>query len=216
MANIHDHAQAVTETLASRLHAMRESRGWTLEELAERAGLSRAYLSRLEGGDRQPSLAALCSIAGALGVSVAALFEQPDPAQECIIVRHDSGVARTVNHLQFTPLSGSTQPFNLRPIAVTIPAHRPGDETYQHDGEEWIHVISGTVRLLIDGAEHLLEPGDSAHFNSRRPHRLSAAGGNEAKMILVACPLPVSLNSGTYRTAQTEDDMSIAPVPNPL
>ncbi|HEX4125503.1 MAG TPA: XRE family transcriptional regulator [Tepidisphaeraceae bacterium] len=205
MANIHDHAQAVTESLGGRLHAMRESRGWTLENLADRAELSRAYLSRLEGGDRQPSLAALCAIAGAFGVSVAALFEQPDPAQDCIIVRKQGAVARTVNHLEFVPLSASTQPFNLRPIAVTIPAHRPGDETYQHDGEEWVHVLSGQVRLAIDGDEHVLEPGDSAHFNSRRPHRLSALGGNDAQIILVACPIPVSLNAGTYRAALAED-----------
>jgi transcriptional regulator with XRE-family HTH domain len=202
---IHEHAQAVTETLGSRLHAMRESRDWTLEHLAERSELSRAYLSRLEAGDRQPSLAALCSIAKAFGVSVAALFEQPDPSLDCIIVRQQDAVASTVNHLEFIPLSGSTQPFNLRPIAVTIPAFRPGNETYQHDGEEWIHVVDGRVRLSIEGVDHDLEPGDSAHFNSRRSHRLSALGSNEARVILVACPLPVSLNARTYRAAQTED-----------
>jgi quercetin dioxygenase-like cupin family protein len=147
----------------------------------------------------------LCSIAEAFGVSVAALFEQPDPTLDCIIVRKQNAVARTANNLQYVPLSGSTLPFNLRPIAVTIPAHRPGNETYQHDGEEWIHVVSGRIRLAINGAEHILEPGDSAHFNSRRPHRLSALDGNEARAILVACPIPVSLNAGTYRAAQTED-----------
>ena len=136
---------------------------------------------------------------------MAALFEQPDPAQDCIIVRRLGAVAKTVNHLEFIPLSASTQPFNLRPIAVTIPAHWPGEEQYQHDGEEWIHVLAGRVQLAINGADHVLDPGDSVHFNLRRPHRLSALGGNEARVILVACPIPVSLNAGTYRAALVED-----------
>ncbi len=77
MATIHDHADTITLSLGSRIHAMRESREWTLEELAEHTGLSKAYLSRLEGGDRQPSIAALAAIAGAFSVSVGALFDAP-------------------------------------------------------------------------------------------------------------------------------------------
>ncbi len=179
---------------------MRESRTWTLEELAGRTGLSRPYLSRLEAGERQPSLVALCSIANAFDVSVAALFEQPDRSSDCIIVRGENAIPKSINNLQFVPLSGSTKPFNIQPLAVTIPADRPGDETYQHDGEEWLHVLAGSLRVSVDGAHHVLQPGDSAHFDSRLPHRLTALGGNDAKIILVACPIPVSLNAaGTSR-----------------
>ena len=206
MATIHDHALEIMQSLGSRLHAMRESRDWTLEDLADRTDLSRAYLSRLEAGERQPSIAALCSIAKAFSVSVAALFEQPDRSADCIIVRRQNAVSQSVNNLQFVPLSGSTKPFNLQPIAVTVPADRPGNEAYQHDGEEWLHVLSGRVQLSVDGTLHVLEPGDSAHFDSRLAHRLTALGGNDAKIILVACPIPISLNAaGTARRARKED-----------
>jgi transcriptional regulator with XRE-family HTH domain len=197
MANVHEHALEIMQSLGCRLHAMRESRDWTLEELAERTGLSSPYLSRLESGGRQPSIVALCSIAEAFGVSVAALFEQPDACSDCIIVRRNNAIPQSVNNLLFVPLSGSTKPFNLQPIAVTIPANRPGDETYQHDGEEWLHVVEGRVQLCIDGTLHILEPGDSAHFDSRLAHRLTALDGKEARIILVACPIPVSLNAAT-------------------
>jgi len=202
MATVHDQAAQVMQTLGSRLHAMRESRHWTLEDLADRTELSKPYLSRLESGERQPSIAALCAISKALGVSIAALFEQPDTSSECIIVRKDSAVRQTANNLYFVPLSGSTKPFNLQPIAVTIPANRPGDETYQHDGEEWLHVVQGRVRLCVDGMIYALETGDSAHFDSRLPHRLTALDGNDATVILVACPIPVSLNASTNRSAR--------------
>lgn len=173
---------------------MRESREWTLDALADRAGLSKAYLSRLEGGDRQPSLSALCAVAGAFGVSIAQLFEHPDAAADVVIVRGGSTSPQSANGLVYRMLSSSTKPFNLQPIDVTIPADRPGHETYQHDGEEWVHVIEGQVCLLIDGDRHVLEAGDSAHFDSRLPHRLDAGRGRDARILLVSTPIPIALN----------------------
>lgn len=197
METIHDHAEEVTQTLGNRLHAMREARDWTLEELANHTGLSKAYLSRLEGGDRQPSIAALLAIAKAFGVSIAALFEQPDEAVECVIIRGGSAPVLQANGLSYLPLSSSTKPFNLHPIGVTVPADRPGSETYQHDGEEWIHVMSGRIALSVDGKLHILATGDSAHFDSRLPHRLDAMDGKEAKVVLVACSIPLALRNGS-------------------
>src|SRR5271170_2967067 len=155
MPSIHEHADAIVHTLGNRLHAMRETRGWTLEELAERTGLSKAYLSRLEAGDRQPSIAALLTLAKAFKTSIAALFEQPDESADCVIVRHNSTAATIANGLSYTPLSSSTKPFNLQPIGVTVPADRGGNETYQHEGEEWLHVVAGRLRLTVDGTQHI-------------------------------------------------------------
>jgi transcriptional regulator with XRE-family HTH domain len=195
MATIHDHADEVCLSLGSRINAMRESRHWTLETLASRSGLSRAYLSRVEGGDRQPSIGALASIARALGVSIAALFEHPDEVADCVIVRAGSSASRIANELAYTPLSSSTKPFNLHPLAVTIPANRSSTNSFQHEGEEWLTVVGGRLRLTIDGRHHVLEVGDSAHFDSRLPHRLDALDDAEAKVLLVACPIPMPINN---------------------
>jgi quercetin dioxygenase-like cupin family protein/DNA-binding XRE family transcriptional regulator len=173
---------------------MRESRDWTLEVLSEKTGLSKAYLCRLEGGERQPSLAALGEIAKALGVSIAELFEHPDETADCVVVRGGSSSPQTANGLSFVSLSSTTKPFNIHPIRVTIPAERPGGESYQHDGEEWLFVAEGRVKVSVNGSEHILESGDSAHFDSRLPHRLDAMDGKDAQIILVACPIPLTLN----------------------
>jgi DNA-binding XRE family transcriptional regulator len=173
---------------------MRESRGWTLDALADRTGLSKAYLSRLETGVRQPSIVVLCAVAKAFGVSIATLFEQPDEAAECVIVRGGSTSMRRVNGLKYVPLSSSTKQFNLQPIGVTIPFDRAGDEVYQHEGEEWLQVIAGRVQLSIGEKQHHLETGDSAHFCSQLAHRLDALDGKDARIILVACPIPLALN----------------------
>lgn len=191
--NIHQHAAEVSLSLGNRLHAMRESRSWTLETLADLTGLSKAYLSRLESGVRQPSIVVLCTIAKAFGVSIATLFEQPDEAADCVIIRGGSGGQRRANGLRYQPLSSSTKPFNLQPIAVTIPFDRGGNEVYQHEGEEWLHVVAGRVQLSIGNKTYQLETGDSAHFCSRLGHRLDALDEQDAQIILVACPIPVAL-----------------------
>ena len=72
-----DGAPAEIALLAARLRDLRTARGWTQDELARRAGLSKSYLSRIEDGDRQPSLASLLSLSQAFEVALAALFAVP-------------------------------------------------------------------------------------------------------------------------------------------
>jgi len=194
MANIHSHAQEVSNSVGHRLLAIRESRNWTLDELAQRSGVSKAYLSRLECGNRQPSITVLCAVARSLGVSIASLFEHPDEHIPCVIVRSGSTAEKGANGLTYQSLSRPSKPFNLQPIEVLIPANRPGDKPYQHDGEEWIRVIEGSVKLVVQDQSYELEVGDCAHFESRQRHRLAALGGKPARIILVACEIPISLN----------------------
>jgi|HubBroStandDraft_1064217.scaffolds.fasta_scaffold372082_1 transcriptional regulator with XRE-family HTH domain len=203
MATIHDYATGIGFSLGHRIHSMRESRDWTLETLAEETGLSKPYLSRLEAGAREPSLGALGQIARAFGVSIAALLEHPDDSADCVIVRGGSTSQQEANGLAFRPLSSTTKPFNIHPIAVVIPANRAGDESYRHEGEEWLFVTLGRVKLTISGNHHTLEPGDAAHFDSRQRHRIDALDGRDAEVILVACPIPTTLHAqrGSSQTA---------------
>ena len=205
--NIHEHAAEVSLSLGNRLNSMRESRSWTLEMLAERTGLSKAYLSRLESGVRQPSISVLCAVATAFGVSISTLFEQPDEAAECVIVRGGANVIREVNGLRYIPLSSSTKPFNLQPISVTIPSDRRGKQVYQHEGEEWLQVVAGRVQLSLAGKKYELETGDSAHFCSHLGHRLDALDGKDARIILVACPIPVALSPRRNRRRESMESM---------
>jgi quercetin dioxygenase-like cupin family protein len=80
-------------------------------------------------------------------------------------------------------------------MRITVSPQRPGVERYQHDGEEWIYVLSGSLKLHVNEKQYDLEPGDAAHFDSRLPHRLDAGGGKDAEVILVACTIPTTLNS---------------------
>lgn len=180
--------------LGERLRELRAARDWTLEELAERSGLSKPFLSRLESGTRQPSIAAVLTLARVFNVPMGSLFEIRPEDDGCIIIRRDSSGARKGNGISYTPLSGISK-FNVQPMRIVVSPERPGVEKYQHDGEEWIYVLSGNLKLHVGEKQYELEPGDAAHFDSRLPHRLDAGGGKDAEVILVACTIPTTLNS---------------------
>ena len=176
-------------SFGARLRELRLKRGWTLEELACRSGLSKAFLSRLESGGRQASIAAALTLAGIFDVSLASLFESQPGRERCVIVRGANAVEKSINGLKCAPLSDAGRFFNLQPIKITVPVSRRGSEHYHHDGEEWIYLLSGTLTLSLAGKTYALMPGDAAHFDSRLPHRLIASGRKDAEVLLVASPV---------------------------
>ena len=183
--------QAEVSHLGARLRDLRTGRGWTQDELARRAGLSKSYLSRIEDGERQPSLASLLSLAQAYGVPLASLFAAPAGENRLgAVLRGGSLPPQQGNGLTYTPLSRPEHVANMQPIRVTVSAQREGGEQYRHDGEEWLYVLSGTLHLALADESYVLHPGDSAHFDARVAHRLSAFDGHDAELILVACAVP--------------------------
>jgi transcriptional regulator with XRE-family HTH domain len=175
--------------LGARLKSLRSERGWTLEELAERTGLSKPFLSRMEAGQRQPSIAVVLTLARTYDVPLGELFESSGERQPCVIVRGGQGKPVKTDGLTYVPLSSQSRFGNLQPIRLIIGADRAGDEMYQHEGEEWLFVLSGRLKLSLDGKSYDLTTGDSAHFDSHLPHRLTAVGGEDAELIMVACPI---------------------------
>jgi transcriptional regulator with XRE-family HTH domain len=192
--------ESIQEQLCSfgaRLKELRLRRGWTMQELAARSGLSKAFLSRLESGGRQASIAAALTLSRVFDVSLASLFESRPMGQSCVIVRAADSVERSTNGLKYVPLSEAGRFFNLQPLRIKVSPSRRGNEHYRHDGEEWVYVLSGRLTLSLAGAMYDLEPGDAAHFESRLPHRLIARGDREAEVLLVASPVsspPINLN----------------------
>jgi transcriptional regulator with XRE-family HTH domain len=172
-------------TLSARLRALRLEHGWTLSDLATRAALSQAHLSRIESGERQPSLATLFTLARALEASVASLLDTAPASDSTVVVRAGSVPTQRINELLYTPLSGTGRRLRIQAARVRVPADRPGTERYQHKGEEWLYVLSGTLQLLLGSHTYLLHVGDVAHFDSSVPHRLAALCDAFAEALLL-------------------------------
>ncbi len=172
-----------------RLSELRHARRWTLDDLAERSGFSKGYLSRLESGSRQASIAAVLTLARLFGVSVGSLFEA-EGAEPVVVVRRGAMASQDLDGLTCWPLSARTPLFQLQPMRVVVPPNREGDERRRHDGEEWLYVVSGELTLLVGEQSLALDAGDAAHFDARLPHRLFARNGLDAEILLVAAPGP--------------------------
>ncbi len=194
MDKIPDQLSADLVKLGARFRELRKERGWRLEDLAERTNLSRAYLSRLESGERQPSLGALFSVAQAYGVTLSSLFEPEPESRSGVIVRATDSPVQPGNGLFYANLSKGSWTFNLQPLRIVVPAEREEGELYRHEGEQWLYVLSGRLGFKIGEEEEVvLEPGDAAHFDAENPHRFTALDGRDAEVILVACAVPYLL-----------------------
>ena len=149
----------VLTSIAESLHEERVRAGLTLEQLARRAELSTAHLSRLESGDRQPSVAALLSLARALGVSLSWLLGERHTGST-LAVYEGGGPTREANGLTISACSGFPGSTTLEALHITIDPDRVPPAPARHRGEEWIHVIAGHLRLDYDDEVHLLRPGE--------------------------------------------------------
>lgn len=177
--------------LGARLRSLRNQRRWTLEQLSLRTKLSQPYLSRIESGRRQPSLAALLTLARAHSMPLASLLEEePSLVSPRVLIQAGTSSERHANGLQYRVVSGAASKGSLQALQVTIPPKREHQNFYHHDGEEWLYVLSGNLRLIFEDGEHLLKPGDSAHFEARTPHRLAATGPHSTEAIIVSCAAP--------------------------
>lgn len=158
-----------------------------MDALAASSRLSAAQLSRLESGARQPSLAALLNIAAGLGVPVGELLGEPGAPGSGTVVRGDEAPVYEGEGLRFQPLVPEAGPEGLAAVRVIFPAGRVEPEHHRHEGEEWLYVLSGLLRLTLGGEATVLEPGDAASFGGRLPHTFEVLGNEDVEVLLVAC-----------------------------
>lgn len=200
-------------SFGARLRELRLRRGLTLEGLAEASGLSRGFLSRLESGGRQASIAAVLTLSRVLEVSLAFLFESPLAAEPCVIVRGADAEEKTANGLTYATLSNVGRFSRMQPLRIKVSTTRRGKEHYRHQGEEWLYVLSGNLVLSLAGNTYNLGPGDAAHFESRLPHRLIAPGPEDAEVLLVASPDSNPGHQSVFQEHRAIPDMAVIPLP---
>ncbi len=161
----------------------------TLRTIAERAGVSESFLSQVERGRASASVASLRRIAGALGVTVADLFDSSGPPRPQVLRRDDRpslgfGILGTKRLLTPRPLH-HLEVF----VGELDEGGSTGAEPYAHgDSEELLIVLSGRVQLELDGDVHELGHGDSIDYRSSSQHRVTNVGQGRAEVIWIISP----------------------------
>lgn len=159
--------------LGRRLRSARESRGMTLDQVSELAGLSKAHLSRLESGERQASIGALVDLSTALGVRISSLLGEESDGRSLATFTPDTP-RHSAGGLEISACSGYVDSRAIEALRVTVSPGRAAGPPVQHGGEEFLYVLRGTLVLEYDGVPYELSTDMSAHFDANRPHRLTA------------------------------------------
>lgn len=155
---------------------LRTAHGLTLGEVAERAAISRAMLSRVETGDVMPSLETLAALTGALGVSLSQLLQgfagEANPAQ---LVRRGEGleVVRrgTRRGHTYHLLAADRGPRKtFEPFLVTLTDKSEVFPGFEHPGIEFIYVLEGSLTYRYGDESYPLRPGDALTFSGHVPH----------------------------------------------
>jgi transcriptional regulator with XRE-family HTH domain len=175
--------------VGERLREIRRVRRCTLRTVAERSGLSESFLSQVERGRSNASIASLRRIADALAVSVSDLFEPDSRPQPRVLRRQDRPA------LSFGVLGRKLllTPKPLQHLEVFVGeldrGGSTGPEPYSHgDSEELFVVLNGTVQLELGGELHELGSGDSIDYRSSTPHRISNVGTALAEVMWIISP----------------------------
>ena len=173
--------------LGERVRALRRERGWTLKLLAERSGVSRAMISKLERGEKNPTLVVGARLAEGLGVSLAQLVGIEERKEIVVVPRERRMVMRDpetgFERQLLSPSFGGELEFirNVVPEGSTsgeFPPHRRGVE-------EYVVVEKGRLRTILGSEEHVLEEGDAAYFEADVAHRFDNVGVGECSYYLV-------------------------------
>jgi len=190
-------ASAATETepsptdraIGPRLRHMRRDMGCTLEKVADKTGIAVSLLSTFERTSQGLSVKALHDLAEFYGTTIAVLTGQVETVDRESLVRNGEWTA-------WPPTSSGVTVQNLTTDRRRMECHRfqlaPGassEGAYSHEGEEFMHVLAGSIEIVLDGDQFFeLGQGDSFYFESRRPHSWRNSYDGDTVLIWVNTP----------------------------
>jgi transcriptional regulator with XRE-family HTH domain len=171
----------VLRDVGPRLRAARQERRTTLAQLSAATGISVSTLSRLESGERRPTLELLLPLARAHHLPLDELVGAPSTGDPRVTARPIRRGGRTLYPLSAHP--GGLQAYKM----VGPAAERPG-ELRSHEGYEWMYVLSGRLRLLLGELDLVLARGEVAEFDTHVPHWFGSTGNRPVELLILFGP----------------------------
>ena len=174
--------------IGNKLKELRVMKNLTQEELADRAELSKGFISQLERDLTSPSIATLVDILQVLGTNLQEFFTETPDEQ---IVFHDSDYfEKADDHLgnKIEWIIPNAQKNIMEPIRLTL---EPGGSTYPdipHEGEEFGYILSGSVTIHIGNKKYKAKKGESFYFTPGSTHYIKASGKTGASLIWISTP----------------------------
>ena len=185
----------IISQISVRLKRFRIERQLSLAELASATGFTKSYLSKIENATKVPPIGTLARISAALDVQLSEFFPESendgasDQAKIVVVLATERpSIIRggTTFGYDYESLGGGFPSRWMNPFVFTFPENIGEDVYFEHEGQEFIFVLSGRVNFKVGDQEWVLEPGDSMYFDASLRHRGHALG-KEAKALVVTC-----------------------------
>ncbi|TNC67579.1 helix-turn-helix domain-containing protein [Rubellimicrobium roseum] len=184
-----DHASPID--LGARVRELRRARDWTLEQAAAQAGLARSTLSKIENGQMSPTYDALKKLAVGLGISVPQLFTPAPRGQvngRMTVTKAGEGTAQITTTYEHELLAETLSRKQMLPYRTRVRARRLEEfgGWVRHDGEEFLYVLTGAIRLYTEFYEPVeMKRGDSAYYDASMGHNVVSVSQDDATILWV-------------------------------
>jgi transcriptional regulator with XRE-family HTH domain len=175
--------------LGKRIQEERMNKGLTLQELAEKTGYTKGYLSKIENSEKAPPVSTLINITKALNISLSEIFgEAEENSSVCLVKKPERRViARdgSVFGYAYQTLAHKFHNKHMEPYLLTLPLKPKENALFQHKGEEILFVLEGTMKFFHGEKEFVVEEGDCVYFDGSIPHYGVCLGKKEVKCLMV-------------------------------
>lgn len=188
--------QQSKNVVGAKIRGFRESKNITVEEIAQRSGLSVEQINSIENDVNLPSLGPLIKIARALGVRLGTFMDDNDALGPVVCraadreantsISFSNGATDARKHMEYHPLAQQKAGRHMEPFVIDInPEQNPEFQLSAHEGEEFIFVMSGEVEIIYGKDKYTLHEGDSIFYDSIVKHHVHGAPGKSAKILAV-------------------------------
>jgi transcriptional regulator with XRE-family HTH domain len=178
------------KSISSNIKKIRKQKKMTLQELADRTGLTKGYLSKVERSEKAPPYSTLNRIAGALGVEVTTILKKDiAPLQDTSFFfgkkADEQVICETTDFAgyDYVVLGAGKPGKNMEPFIIYAPFEIT--RMYKHEGEEFFYIMEGRLEFIYGDKTCIMEPGDHVYFDSRIPHSGRSLGDKKAKLMVV-------------------------------
>jgi len=175
--------------IGKRIHRYRLQNNFTLQELADKTGFSKGYLSKVEKSEKAPPVSTLSVIARELGSSVSAILGEETINDTICLVRQNERtlMAKTGEEFGYAyeALANPYPNKHMEPFILSYPSDDAVKLTFQHDGEEMLFVLQGKMRFKYGNSEFTLDTGDCIYFDSGVAHIGQPIGDEPVKILIV-------------------------------
>jgi transcriptional regulator with XRE-family HTH domain len=182
----------MAQSVGLRVKALREIKGLSYSDLAQRTGFSETLVQEIESGAALPPLGDLVKLARALDMKMGYLLVQGEAKPYAVVRKQDRkaisryGSQKTVRYgYAYESLAPEKRDRNMEPFIVTLEPRLEEEAPSTHDGEEFIYVLEGAIEVQMGEKRERLEPEDSIYYDSTQPHLVRCAGDRPARILAV-------------------------------